>query len=553
VTEGSSRGAHAAVVLGYLAATLFVTWPLPVHLTSSFPSDLGDPVFVAWVMAWVSRHVTAMLGGDLGAWGSMWDAPIFAPEHGTLTYSEHFLGQTLPLLPVYWTAGNPVLLYNLAFLASFVLSGVAAHGLTRRLTGSHLGGAVAGLTFAFGGYRMLHSISHLHTLSVQWWVFALWALDCYAAARTKAALLAVVLCLIGLNLSSSYFMAFTPPLTAAFAIWALVRHGRLRDGRAWVSLAVAGVISIAAVAPVIAVYLRVSRELGFERSLGEVTALSVSWMSYRFALPWLLPIVALMLVGVVAPVPGTGLSRRARLGLLALTVVTFWMAMGPSVTLGRWSVPGPYALLYAFVPGFTGLRVVSRYVALALVFAAILSGAGAVWLARWRVGVVVVLALTAAATATAWQRPFVLDGPLLFTNRFALPPPYLRPLAAPPRLYQFVRTLPHDAVVVELPFGDIGYDIRFTYFTQAHERRELNGYSGVLPPSYLTRAKVLNEPLRDLDASWSALAPATHAIVHDAAWPDDTGSRLRAWLESRGARVVVANVEGAWIYALPLR
>lgn len=547
------RPTFVAVILGYLAATLYVARPLLPHLTTSFPNDLGDPVFVAWVMAWVSRHVTALLGGDLGAWTSMWEAPIFAPEHGTLAYSEHFLGQTLPLLPLYWTTHNPVLLYNLAFLASFVLSGVAMHGLTRRLTGSHLAGTVAGLTFAFGGYRMLHGISHLHTLSIQWWVFALWAIDSYAASRSRAALTAVVVCLVALNLSSSYYMAFTPPLTAAFAIWALARHGRIGDLRAWAALAAAGAASVVAVTPIIAVYLRVSGALGFERTIDEVIAHSVTWLSYQFAWAWLLPVVALTLAGVAAPAEGQRLSRRARLGLLGLTLIAFWMAMGPEVRIGRWSIPGPYGLFYAFVPGFTGLRVVSRYVGLALVFAAMLSGAGAAWLVRWKIGAIVVLALSAAATAETWGHPLTLDGAFTLMSTVELPPDYLRPRTAAPRLYRFVRTLPADAVIVELPFGDIGYDIRYTYFTGLHERRELNGYSGVLPPSYLARAKVLGSPLSDPDAAWAALAPASHAVVHTTAWRDDTGARLRAWLESRGARVVVADIDGAWIYALPAR
>ena len=128
-------------------------------------------------------------------------------------------------------------------------------------------------------------------------------------------------------------------------------------------------------------------------------------------------------------------------------------------------------------------------------------------------------------------------------------PEYLRPLANPPAIYRFVRTLPQEAVLAEFPFGDLGYEIRFTYFTLAYGRRTLNGYSGVLPPSYLARAAVLRTPLAAGDASWAALAPATHVIVHTAVWHDDTGSRIRAWLESRGARPI-AHADGAWLYEL---
>ena len=296
----SGWGTHAAVALGYLAATLFVTWPLPAHLATSLPHDYGDPVFVAWVMAWVARHVTAALTGNAAAWAAMWEAPIFAPEHATLTYSEHFLGQTVPLLPVYWVTHNPLLLYNLAFLMSFVGAGLAAHGLARRLTDSHWAGAVAGATFAFSGYRMLHSLPHLHTLSIQWWVFGLWALDVYAETGRRRPLLVATLALVLQNLSSSYFMAFTPPFTAMFAVWALWRHGRLAERRAWVALGVCGVASVALVLPIVVRYLALSTSLGVARSLEDVQLLSVQWISFVFASSWLTPVAILALAGAVA-------------------------------------------------------------------------------------------------------------------------------------------------------------------------------------------------------------------------------------------------------------
>jgi len=40
------------------------------------------------------------------------------------------------------------------------------------------------------------------------------------------------------------------------------------------------------------------------------------------------------------------------------------------------------------------------------------------------------------------------------------------------------------------------------------------------------------------DAAWQAIADstATHAIVHEASYADGAGTRIGAWLESRGAR-----------------
>ena len=203
------------------------------------------------------------------------------------------------------------------------------------------------------------------------------------------------------------------------------------------------------------------------------------------------------------------------------------------------------------VLGFAGLRVPHRYAVVLLALLALLAGVGAAWLTRVRGGVLVVIALTGLVTRTAWTTTFPIDVPIVSPG-LAAAPEYLRPSAVSPAIYRFARTLPAGAVLVELPFGDIAYEIRYTYFTLAHGHRTLNGYSGVLPPSFLTRQAALQRPLGDRDASWSALAPATHVIVHTGAWLDDTGTRLRDWLERRGARVVT-HVDGAWLYELPPR
>src|SRR5688500_7056637 len=112
---------------GFLALAIAATWPLGRALTTSLPADYGDPLFVTWVMAWVARHFTRALQGEVGALTSMWDAPIFAPEANTLAYSEHFAGQAFQALPIYWLTGNPLLAYNLIFLSTFVLSGLGAY------------------------------------------------------------------------------------------------------------------------------------------------------------------------------------------------------------------------------------------------------------------------------------------------------------------------------------------------------------------------------------------------------------------------------------------
>ena len=537
------------MVLGYGVLSVWMTWPLVTRLGTSLAGDYGDPVFDSWVIAWVSDHLTAVLGGGGAAWSAMWDAPIFAPEQGTLAYSDHLLAQSVQALPIWWLSHNPLLAYNTLFLTTMTLTAVASHGLAARLSGSQLAGVVAALTCTFNDYRSYWLLSHLQVLSVQWWLFGLWALDVFVASRSTWALTGAAVSLLALNYSSSYLMAYCGPFTAAFTVWSLARHGRLRDSRAWMGVVAAGLASLAGAWPVVSRYLRTQDGLAFARSLEETSANSVTFEAYTAALPWMAPFVILAVVGAVTPAARTAMSRRAKWGLVGLTFVAFVLSFGPHIRFGGQSLPGPYLLLREHVPGFDGLRVPHRFIAILTVFLSLLAGTGAAWLARRRTGLVIAIVAVALVTRHGWEPRFPLDRPLGSAS-LAAPAEYLRPAASLPPLYRFVAITPAEAVIAELPFGDIAYEIRYTYFTALHRRRTVNGYSGILPPSYLARRAILETPFTDPDASWSALAPATHVIVHTGAWTDDTGKRLRHWLESRGARVL-ADVDGAWLYALP--
>lgn len=546
--------AHVLLVaLGYVAVTAVVSWPLVTQLTTSLAGDYGDSAFITWVIGWVAPHLLRLLQGDASAWAAMWQAPIFAPEPDTLAYSEHFIGPALQALPVLWLTHNPLLAHNLLHLSAFVLTALATHLLTWRVTGSHVGGAAAALTYSFSHYRLYWSLSHLQTLSVHWWILALLALDAFAATGSVLALTGVTAAMVLLSLSSTYLMAYSALFTPLVAVWVLARHGRLTDVRRWLGLAAAGLATLACVWPVVRRYLAMRDTLGVTRSLSEMTGNSVTLAGYVGELPWFGAILALAAIAlVIRPRDGAGeLSRPAKLGLLALALLALVLSLGPVVAVGARTIAGPYQLLFTYVPGFQGLRAPQRFAVIGLLFLSVLAGIGAAWLARWRTGVLAVALLTLVATRTAWTQPYLIDG-LVTSADLPPPPPYLRPAATAPAIYRFAATLPRDAVLAELPFGDMAYEIRYTFFTLAHGRRILNGYSGVQPPSYVGRTLVLREPLADPDATWRALAPATHVVVHSGGWHDDTGDRLRAWLESRDARVV-ANAEGAWLYELPRR
>ena len=118
----------ALVLLAFACLALLATWPLVLHLGRALPGDLGDPLFSSWLLGWDADRLRHGLAG-------FWDAPILFPSRHTVAFSEHMLGIAIPIAPVIWLTGNPILGYDLAFLSTYVVAGSGMYLLARELTG----------------------------------------------------------------------------------------------------------------------------------------------------------------------------------------------------------------------------------------------------------------------------------------------------------------------------------------------------------------------------------------------------------------------------------
>jgi hypothetical protein len=540
------------VALGFAGFAVAATWPLARYWTTSLPSDLGDPLFVTWVMAWVARHVTAMLTGDFGAFARMWDAPIFAPETGTLTYSEHFFPQTLLALPVYWTGNTPIAAYNSAFLAAMWLSALGAYQFVLTLTGRRDGALVAGMLYGFNAYRLI-SLSHLHALSAQWAPFALTGLVIFARTGSRWALAGATAAWAALALSSVYYLAYFTPVLAAFAAVALSRHTGWRRPGSRRALAAAAVVAGAAILPFLWPYLQTLQGQRVSRPRSEVEMSSLTLDSYRAAIAHLAPMGALAALSLLAWRPRGRHLRWAVATLGVGAIVAFWLSLGPTP---RWhgaplGVPGLYGLLHDYVPGFDGLRVASRFAMVLMLTLAALAGIGVALLSaasRLCSSAVMMVALV-AHVAAYWSVPLPRDV-AVGTGTLGPVPDYLAPSAPLPDVYRPLGATAPSAIVVELPFGEPAYELRYMYFGLAHGRRLENGYSGIFPASYRARSAALRNPWATPDEAWRALAPASYVVVHAAAWPPAQASAVTAWLRERGARAMV-TAHDATLWQLP--
>ena len=546
---------RAAAVAGILVLiTLGMTWPLALHLTTSLPGDYGDPLFVTWVMGWVAGQITHALS-DPGALQQFWNANIFFPEPRALAFSEHFIAQTLMVLPVYWMTGNLLLCYNLAFLASFVLTGLGAFLLARRLTGSAPAAAIAAFVATFNVYRIAFEVAHLHVLSIQWFPFVLLFLHRYVETDRRRWLAAAAAALVALNLSSIYYMAYCAPFVALFAVATVIGQRRWREPRVWLELWAAAAAVALITMPFLLPYVEVQQRLAIVRAPDEVSRFSATLDHYRAGLASLLAPLVLAAIGVA----GVFVNRALRTGfavatLALLLLLAFWLSLGPTIQSGGQTLawPGLYGLLYEHVPGFSALRVPARYESLVFIFLGMLAAYGVAALQR-RASLLSRFVVALSVAALVWTTPVgVRMNQPLVSERLAPPPPYLTPSTSPPAIYRAVDTLSAGAVLAEFPFGDSWYDLRYMYFSSVHRRRLLNGYSGLFPPGFIARQRVLTQPLLDPARAAQALAGATHVIVHRHGWKDNTGVLIGGWLEAFGARAI-AESDGAVLYELARR
>ena len=150
--------------------------------------------------------------------------------------------------------------------------------------------------------------------------------------------------------------------------------------------------------------------------------------------------------------------------------------------------------------------------------------------------------------------PFLVNG-MTPLRDLVTPDAWVLPPARAPRVYAAVSRLPEQSVLIEFPFGHPDYDVRAVYYSTAHWRKLVNGYSGFFPPDYGRRVAYLFLDIpRHPDISRDTLRDtgATHAVVHEAAYLGGEGIHVSEWLRASGATETFRDGADA-LFALPAR
>ena len=257
------------MLLVFTVLTAVMTYPQILHLRDRVHDD-GDPLLNTWALAWVAHQLPR-------APAHLFDANIFYPERRTLAYSETLLLPAAFAAPLHWLGVGPLLVYNIVFLSGFIVSGAGTALLVRTLTNSAAAGFIAGLVFAFLPYRIDH-FPHLQLQQTQCLPFAMWAFHrLLQMGRLRDGVLFGAFT-AGQILSCMYYGLFLLPYMAVVCGAMLIAERRLPTDRV-VALAVAAVITLAAVIPVGMAYLGARRVVG-ERGRQEVVDGSATWRNY---------------------------------------------------------------------------------------------------------------------------------------------------------------------------------------------------------------------------------------------------------------------------------
>ena len=519
----------------YLALAIAWSWPLPIHLANRFTHDPGDPLLNTYLIWWNAQAVPLT--------AAYWNPPFYWPLRGTMALSEHLAGLWPITTPLQLLGASPLFAYNFVILASTWWTGLATHALTKRLTASTLAAYCAGIAFALAPYRT-SQLAHIQLYACWWIPVMLLALHAYYEERRARWLVLLGMAYLLQGLTNGYYLLFLPVLVGAWLLWFTPAFADATAGRRRTQLAAAGrvvltlAVSLGLSLPFLLQYFVVHRDQGLSRNIGEMTAYSARPESFLSATPLLrfwntrppltteqylfpgLTALALVVAGVV-------LARkdgRYRFYVLAAILMTL-LSAGPAASLlSIETLWHPYTFLTA-LPGFSGLRVPTRFFMLAVLCLAVAAGLSFAAIER------------RFPRHRAWLAVIVFAG-LAVDGAIAG-----MPLGVPPSQL----AIPESAArVLALPFEEGRVSVYAMYQSMTHRRPVVNGYSG-----YVTsHADVIEWALRRRDPTVLTELRRGHPLYVLVAFTDEA-AQWTEFMDQQPDATMLGIEGGGRLYRMP--
>lgn len=495
------------VLVVFTVLAVGLTFPSVTRFHSDIAGNSGDAFFNLWVMRSVQHAIPH-------GWLALWNQPIYHPAVSTLAYSDTLL----PVALLHWTLRGVLgdaTAFNLIYLGSWVLSSWCMYRLAFRFVSYSGAAMVAALVYTYASIRLAQQQHYQLVLGGALVPLALLLLFRLFERPTPfrgAALGAVV---VVLTLTASYYAPLTVLIVMIVAIgWPIVH--RPASWRALVvSFAIAGLIVGVIAAPFALKYLLLQRDPYFRRPfqpyrathLGDLLAggdrnylLSHLPLLSKLARPSrdvehrMFPGFVALAFGGIGIVSTFRLFRRCGLragkiwglGLLGITgLAALIFSFGDWFVVGGQRIALPFSFLRHHVPGFAGVRAVSRLALPAQLALALFAAVGIQALFR--------------RISPRWRLPATVGLTFLVIAESAMPMQFARPPTARDDggVEQALRQEP-TGVVLELPIAS-SHQSAWVYNQPSWQLLSLhdsdprvNGYSGFEPPGFPTRVATLN-------------------------------------------------------------
>jgi hypothetical protein len=466
---------------------------------------VGDSLESAYLIAWHAHQ-------SVRDPRQLFDANILYPHPRALTFTDHQWLSSLSVAPIVWLTGNAILAYNVAVLWASLLAAAAGWRLGRVLGLDRLGAWTAGALYAFHTYQ-INEAPRIQTIFHGFTVLALADLLRYLRTGERAAALRVGLFMLAQALCSNYFLLYGCVLIACVCLAFLVATPRVTLARL-PRLAVIGAVAGLVYLPIGLPYVLSSQAYGYTRDLPA----GIDVQHYLSTAPtniWYGPIgakvklqmqgphfVGFVALGLALVALARALPRRghdgpepAPVGVLPTRVwvpgAALYTLLLAALSLGRDALafghdlgPGPYRLLYHYVPGFELMRLPERLGLLAMAGLGVLAGWSVSALHR-RGG----RGAQAAALTLAAAVPLEHLSPIRKLERVPVG-------AAVPAVYRWLAGQPVRALAVVPVHGEglVRKESLDMYFSSFHFKPIVHGYA-----SYPTQ---LNRLLRRLAAQF---------------------------------------------------
>jgi hypothetical protein len=522
------------VILVTSLLTLFFTYPLIHYIKYRSIGHLDDPKLNMWIINWGCHQ---LLNKPL----KLYQANAFYPYRNSLAFADNLVGLSIISLPAYILSKNPILVYNTALLASFILIGIGIYLLVYRLTGNFYAAIMAAVIYNFCPGHLLR-YSQIQLFATQWTIFALLYLHKFMEKSSSKNMLLLTFFFVLQAVSGAYNAIYLGLIIGFGIIFFTVAKKKHREKYYFIKLVTLMLLCVSLSFILFLPYLQVRKEYGLNRSLNVVEEYSPNWQTYLAvptnfyqkidgASPWLKetvfePAKTYLFPGLI-PIILASLSFFLLLGqrkrnsknreykisseqlfYLVIAIVFAIFSTGTHLPL--------YKLIYKGFIFFKLIRVPSRMFLITILSLSILSGYG---IAR---------ILTISRKKTVIYLVAILI-PLLFFIECAVYPPIPwpgMPYTSVPPVYKWLEKQTENFAVAEMPF-DVKYANTYMLFSTFHWKNLVNGRSGFEPKDYLILEKRLKKfPFDNSLDRLHKIVGLRYIIIHSELYPEEEWLRI---------------------------